>query len=126
MTPARIFVVDKIPYLPNGKLDRKSINALALDVGGQQAAGKQKTAGFSEKMQVLVGGIEEALNGPIDDFVNYSVINHVMPKLGLGDWWTLSVVTAIAVGIVATVIWNKVVTKVRSLRRMPADASLPV
>ena len=68
MTPARIFVVDKIPYLPNGKLDRKSINALALDAGEQQAAGKQKTAGLSEKMQVLVGGIEEALNGPIDDF----------------------------------------------------------
>ena len=49
--------------------------------------------------------------------VNYSVINHVMPKLGFSDQWILCVVVAIATGILAKLLWDKVTTQVRLWRR---------
>ncbi len=68
MVPARVVVADRIPYLPNGKLDRKTINAMDLDVRGQPSAISRDIAGFNARAKQLVDGVEEALNAPIDDF----------------------------------------------------------
>ncbi len=67
MVPARIIVADRIPYLPNGKLDRKSINAMDLDVRGLASAGSRQLNYSNARTKQLIQGIEEALNAPIED-----------------------------------------------------------
>jgi hypothetical protein len=41
--------------------------------------------------------------------VNYSVINRVMPHLGLPAWWPMQVGLAMVTGIVAKMVWDRVV-----------------
>jgi surface polysaccharide O-acyltransferase-like enzyme len=47
--------------------------------------------------------------------VNYSVINRVMPHLGLPAWWPVQVGLALATGIVTKIVWDRIAGWVSSL-----------
>jgi hypothetical protein len=47
--------------------------------------------------------------------VNYSVINRVMPHLGLPAWWPVQVGCAMVTGIVAKLVWDRVAGWVSNL-----------
>jgi hypothetical protein len=47
--------------------------------------------------------------------VNYSVINRVMPHLGLPAWWPVQVGVAMVTGIVTKIVWDRVAGWVNSL-----------
>jgi len=64
MVPARVVVVESLPYLPNGKLDRKSIAAMAL--GAADVAPRRPRA-LDARTLALVEGIERVLGFAIDD-----------------------------------------------------------
>jgi amino acid adenylation domain-containing protein len=47
--------------------------------------------------------------------VNYTVIVHVMPRVGLPNWWPLEVLTAVLAGIIAKAVWDQAVARASSL-----------
>ena len=51
--------------------------------------------------------------------VNYSVIYHLMPRLGLPAWMPLQVALAVAVGVVMTRAWDRVTALATALWRRP-------
>ncbi len=61
MVPTRVFALDKLPYLPNGKLDRKSIGAMDLDLQGNEPAADDIVANLDDRTRRIVVGFEEAL-----------------------------------------------------------------
>jgi amino acid adenylation domain-containing protein len=65
MIPGRFVVLDALPYLPNGKLDRKAIAAMDFpsDGGGESGAGLD---GADPRMRALVRRLETTLNMRID------------------------------------------------------------
>lgn len=65
MVPSRILAAERLPYLPNGKLDRKAIGALKLEV----PAAESREAGEDvegDDMRALARELETLLNAPID------------------------------------------------------------
>jgi amino acid adenylation domain-containing protein len=66
MVPARIVVCDTLPYLPNGKLDRKAIAALELDTQAETSSSLRTSGHLDERMRRLVAGIEDALDARVD------------------------------------------------------------
>jgi hypothetical protein len=61
--------------------------------------------------------------------VNYTVINRLVPHLGLPAWWPIQVGAAIMAGIVAKVVWDRFTDWADSLyrytkRRFPAGAKM--
>ena len=66
MVPARIVLCDTLPYLPNGKIDRKAIAALELDTQAETSSSLCDAAHLDERMRRLVAGIEDALDTRVD------------------------------------------------------------
>ena len=60
MVPTRIFALGKLPYLPNGKLDRKTIGAMDLDLQGSEQSAVMP-ANLDDKMRRIIAGFEDAL-----------------------------------------------------------------
>jgi len=67
MVPARIVFQQSLPYLPNGKLDRKSIGAIEFGVVAASAGKAASPLQMDDKLASVVAGIEEALGIQIDD-----------------------------------------------------------
>lgn len=67
MVPSRIVLCDALPYLPNGKLDRKTIAGLALDTQIGTSASLHEAAYLDERMGYLVTAIEDALGTRVDN-----------------------------------------------------------
>jgi amino acid adenylation domain-containing protein len=67
MVPTRVFALDKLPYLPNGKLDRKSIGALELDLQGDEPSAARLTATLDDRTQRLIADFEESLGRRVTD-----------------------------------------------------------
>lgn len=67
MVPSRFIFLETLPYLPNGKINRKAIAALELDAqeGGRDHA--PNLASHTKVEQALVAGLQKTLNLPIDD-----------------------------------------------------------
>jgi hypothetical protein len=61
MVPTRVFPLDKLPYLPNGKLDRKSIGVMELDMEGGEPSAALLVANLDDTTRRLITGFEEAL-----------------------------------------------------------------
>ncbi len=74
MVPTRVFPLDKLPYLPNGKLDRKSIGALELDMEGDEPSATLLAANVDDTTRRLIAGFEEALGRKIGG-VNKSFVD---------------------------------------------------
>jgi amino acid adenylation domain-containing protein len=66
MVPARIVLRDALPYLPNGKLDRRTIAALELDDQAETSASLRDATHLDERMRRLVAAIEDALGTRVD------------------------------------------------------------
>lgn len=67
MVPSRILFVESLPYLPNGKCDRKAIAALELDLADEALSVEAAVEGLTEAQRNLVAGLGTVLNRPIDD-----------------------------------------------------------
>ena len=61
MVPTRVFPLDKLPYLPNGKLDRKSVGAMELEMEGNEPSSALLVANLDEQRRRFVAGFEESL-----------------------------------------------------------------
>ncbi|MEA2736774.1 MAG: hypothetical protein QOH05_81 [Acetobacteraceae bacterium] len=60
MVPNRVFALDKLPYLPNGKLDRRSIGEMELALQPAEPAAALG-ASLDDKTRQLIAGFEDAL-----------------------------------------------------------------
>lgn len=67
MVPARIICVPKIPYLPNGKLDRKSIGAWDLDAIDRKSEKPALMVQLSPKLERIISEIQNTLGIQVDD-----------------------------------------------------------
>lgn len=67
MVPSRIVFTETLPYLPNGKCDRKAIAAMDLEMPDATRESERALAGLSERQRALVAGLASILNAPIDD-----------------------------------------------------------
>jgi amino acid adenylation domain-containing protein len=61
MVPTRVFALDKLPYLPNGKLDRKSIGAMELDMQGYEPSAAMLVANLDDRTRRIIAGFEDSL-----------------------------------------------------------------
>lgn len=75
MVPTRILLQNKLPYLPNGKLDRKTLGTLDVSFADASAALNWEDLGeVGEKTQKIVVGLEDILGSGITD-INASFID---------------------------------------------------
>ena len=66
MVPSRIIVLEALPYLPNGKLDRKSIAAFELSFGETSAVSLGDDAHIDARLRSLIRRIEGTLETKVD------------------------------------------------------------
>ncbi len=66
MIPSRIVVVDGLPYLPNGKLDRKTIAALDLKGSRATLPDARRKQDLDQRTRALIEGIESAAGIHVD------------------------------------------------------------
>ena len=74
MVPSRVVALEALPYLPNGKLDRKSIGAMELDMDGNEPSAALLVANLDVTTRRLVAGFEESLGMKIVN-VNKSFVD---------------------------------------------------
>ncbi|HQT77777.1 MAG TPA: amino acid adenylation domain-containing protein [Rhodopila sp.] len=74
MVPTRVFALVRLPYLPNGKLDRKAISAMQLDLQGGEPPAALRSANLDDRTQRIITGFEETLGHRITS-LNESFVN---------------------------------------------------
>jgi amino acid adenylation domain-containing protein len=67
MVPARIMFMERLPYLPNGKLDRKTIAAMDFDIGEKDARANPVHFQVDEKLRRVISEIEKTLGLQVHD-----------------------------------------------------------
>lgn|GEM_PF-4403050 len=67
MVPARVIFAESLPYLPNGKCDRKAIAALDLNEPEAESVDPAGMDRFSPEQRALVAALGGVLNSRIDD-----------------------------------------------------------
>ena len=91
MVPARFVFVESLPYLPNGKINRKAISALDLDTQENKRDRRAALGESTKEERALVAGLEGILNTPIDDLTKSFVemggdsLSHIQASLVVED-----------------------------------------
>lgn len=95
MVPSRFVFVPELPYLPNGKLNRKAIAALDIGVPAESADAGERFKGVGATYLPVIAQIETILGRPVDsvdqsfvdlggDSLSYIRVSLVLEEL-LGD-----------------------------------------
>jgi amino acid adenylation domain-containing protein len=67
MVPSQFLFIGELPYLPNGKLNRKAIAALKIDVPKGEANLAKRFQGLDANLLPIVERIESALGRPVQN-----------------------------------------------------------